>query len=335
MVTREVPRLRSGRLCAQAQRRGPHARRLAHLQADNACSSTSRASIPDKPSSCGGTNLRRRPCAGAATHGAGRGRGVRFRRWAGRYCPRARCRSRDAPMEGLHGRRDPNSPDDLEGARFCWLRRWMGLCIRRKDRPPALAFPDRAGGTKNPVYGGLQSTWPAASGVLVEDGVAYVAAGIVNYDQTYVYALDAETGRVKWANDTSGHLNAQARCGVSVQGHLLLHDGKLYMAGGTSVSPAVYDATDGKCLNDPNAVQKLTQNNVLFSENREAGSFLCSRTASWRAANPSIPTRSTRFTIRPSSRGSFCHPPRGATLSGRPIRRANGCFVSTTSTKRR
>ncbi len=118
-----------------------------------------------------------------------------------------------------------------------------------------------------PVYGALLSTWPAAGGVLVEDGVAYAAAGIVNYDQTYVYALDAATGQIKWKNDTSGHLNAQARCGVSVQGHLLLHDGRLYLAGGTSVSPAVYDAADGKCLNDPGVVQRLTQNNVLFSEN--------------------------------------------------------------------
>ena len=37
---------------------------------------------------------------------------------------------------------------------------------------------------------------------------------------------------------------------MSVQGHLLLHEGKLYLAGGTSVSPAVYDAATGKCLND-------------------------------------------------------------------------------------
>ncbi|HUS59647.1 MAG TPA: PQQ-binding-like beta-propeller repeat protein, partial [Planctomycetota bacterium] len=119
---------------------------------------------------------------------------------------------------------------------------------------------------KIPVYGALQSTWPAASGVLVEDGVAYVAAGIVNYDGTYVYALDAATGRLKWHNDTSGHLNAEARSGVSVQGHLLLHDGKLYMAGGNAVSPAIYDTQDGKCLNDPEQVQTLTQNNVLLTE---------------------------------------------------------------------
>ena len=104
---------------------------------------------------------------------------------------------------------------------------------------------------KIPVYDSLLSTWPAASGVLVEDGIAYIAAGIVNYDGTYVYALDAVTGRIKWQNNTSGHLDRQARTGVSVQGHQLLHDGKLYLASGTSLSPAVYNISDGKCLNDP------------------------------------------------------------------------------------
>ena len=103
---------------------------------------------------------------------------------------------------------------------------------------------------KIPVYGALLSTWPAASGVLVEDGIAYVAAGISNYDGIHVYALDAETGKIKWENYTSGHLNAEARTGVSVQGHLLLNDGKLYLAGGNAVSPAVYDIADGKCLNN-------------------------------------------------------------------------------------
>ena len=104
---------------------------------------------------------------------------------------------------------------------------------------------------KIPVYGSLQSTWPVASGVLVEDGVAYVAAGMINYDGTYVYALDAGTGAIKWQNNTSGHLDREARTGVSAQGHMLLHDGKLYLASGTSLSPAIYDVENGKCLNDP------------------------------------------------------------------------------------
>jgi len=104
---------------------------------------------------------------------------------------------------------------------------------------------------KIPVYGSLMSTWPTASGVMVEKGIAYVAAGIVNYDGTYVYALDAATGEIKWQNNTSGHLDRQARTGVSVQGHQMLNKGKLYLASGTSLSPAVYDITNGRCLNDP------------------------------------------------------------------------------------
>ncbi|HDY89488.1 MAG TPA: hypothetical protein ENH82_15415, partial [bacterium] len=50
---------------------------------------------------------------------------------------------------------------------------------------------------KMPVYGKLLSTWPAASGVLVEDGTAYFAAGISNFDGIHVYALDAESGEIK------------------------------------------------------------------------------------------------------------------------------------------
>ena len=119
---------------------------------------------------------------------------------------------------------------------------------------------------KIPVYGSLLSTWPAASGVLVEDGTAYVAAGIVNYDGTYVYALDATTGQIKWQNNTSGHLDRQARTGVSAQGHQLLHDGKLYLASGTSISPAVYDITDGKCLNNPALLRHFIQNNIITSQ---------------------------------------------------------------------
>ncbi len=104
---------------------------------------------------------------------------------------------------------------------------------------------------KIPVYGSLLSTWPVSGGVLVEDGIAYVTAGIMNYDGTYVFALDAETGQIKWQNNTSGHLDREARTGVSAQGHMLLHDGKLYLASGTSLSPAIYDIANGQCLNDP------------------------------------------------------------------------------------
>jgi outer membrane protein assembly factor BamB len=100
-----------------------------------------------------------------------------------------------------------------------------------------------------PIYGQLASRWPIGSGVLVDRGVVYAAAGIASYDGTHVFALDAATGRIRWQNHTSGHLPPDSVIGVSVQGHLLLHEDKLYMPGGNVVSPAVYDIRDGRCLN--------------------------------------------------------------------------------------
>ncbi len=100
------------------------------------------------------------------------------------------------------------------------------------------------------LYGNLASTWPVGSGVLVDDGVVYAAAGVTSYDGTHVYALDATSGRIRWQNNTSGRLMGEDQVtGVSVQGHLLLHDDTLYMAGGNVVSPAMYDVRDGRCLN--------------------------------------------------------------------------------------
>jgi outer membrane protein assembly factor BamB len=98
---------------------------------------------------------------------------------------------------------------------------------------------------KIPVYGSLYSTWPVGGGVLVEGPVAYAAAGIANYDGTHVYALDAATGKIRWQNNTSGITEGGQGSGAGVQGDLLLHRGKLYLAGGNRVPLACYDATNG------------------------------------------------------------------------------------------
>ncbi|MFH1924000.1 MAG: PQQ-binding-like beta-propeller repeat protein, partial [Planctomycetota bacterium] len=98
------------------------------------------------------------------------------------------------------------------------------------------------------VYGSLASTWPVNSGVLVHDGVAYFAAGIIDYDGTYVYALDAKTGAIRWQNNTCGHLSPELRKGVSAQGNLTIQGDQLLLAGGNQVSPARFELATGKCL---------------------------------------------------------------------------------------
>ncbi len=97
---------------------------------------------------------------------------------------------------------------------------------------------------KIPVYGSLQSTWPVGTGVLVANNVAYFAAGMNNYDGTHVYALDTVSGAIKWQNNDAGGTGAS----VGVQGDLLLYEDKLYLAGGSAASPAVFDITNGRCL---------------------------------------------------------------------------------------
>jgi outer membrane protein assembly factor BamB len=99
------------------------------------------------------------------------------------------------------------------------------------------------------VYGTLSSTWPVNSGVVVEDGVAYAAAGIIDTNGTCVYALDAITGNVKWQNSTCGRVNEETNKGVSAAGNLAIHDGKLLLAGGNEISPAMFDLATGKLLN--------------------------------------------------------------------------------------
>ena len=101
------------------------------------------------------------------------------------------------------------------------------------------------------VFGKLCSTWPVHSGALVHDGTVYAAGGLINYDGTHVVALDAATGRLKWQNSTSGHLNTKLREGVSAQGDLALCGDTLLLAGGNVASPGVYRLDGGKCLTPP------------------------------------------------------------------------------------
>jgi glucose dehydrogenase len=53
-------------------------------------------------------------------------------------------------------------------------------------------------------HGRMISLWPLRSGILVEDGIAYLAAGIFPAEGVFLFALDAKTGGEIWRNDSCG-----------------------------------------------------------------------------------------------------------------------------------
>lgn len=50
------------------------------------------------------------------------------------------------------------------------------------------------------------SRWPIRTGILVDNGTVYCVAGIWPAEGVYVYALEADTGKVVWCNDKGGYL---------------------------------------------------------------------------------------------------------------------------------
>ena len=98
------------------------------------------------------------------------------------------------------------------------------------------------------------SRWPLRSGVVVEDGIVCFTAGMWPAETVYAYALRAEDGTVIWKNNTSGqmylpqpHPPSVAMTGVTPQGYMVAHGGRLFVPTGRNV-PAAYDAETGKLL---------------------------------------------------------------------------------------
>ncbi len=86
-----------------------------------------------------------------------------------------------------------------------------------------------------PGNGRMISLWPVRTGLVVDDGTVYCTAGLFPEDGTYLAALDAKTGDVKYRQPIM----------VSPQGYVLASDQRLYLPTGRT-NPAIFTRAEGK-----------------------------------------------------------------------------------------
>ena len=114
----------------------------------------------------------------------------------------------------------------------------------------------------------MMSRWPVRTGVLVADGAAYFVAGMWNMEGVFAYAVEADTGKLIWCNDTlglynvalvdfptddpekqavgghSGEFAANGALGSNPQGNLLMSGDVLVIPNGNS-APTALDRRTG------------------------------------------------------------------------------------------
>ena len=96
--------------------------------------------------------------------------------------------------------------------------------------------------------GKIISLWPLRTGVLVDKGVAYFAAGVFPHESIFVCAVKADDGTLLWRNDSAGEIGyKQEYGGISPQGPILASETTLFVPSGRAM-PAAFSKDDGKLL---------------------------------------------------------------------------------------
>lgn len=129
---------------------------------------------------------------------------------------------------------------------------WL-YCVSAADGRLVWKFRGGPSPRKALGNGRLVSAWPARGGPVIRDNVVYFAASLWPFMGVFIYALEADTGEVRWVNDSNGPMymkqphSAPAFGGVAPQGALVATAKHLLVPGGRSV-PAVFDRQSGDFL---------------------------------------------------------------------------------------
>ena len=116
----------------------------------------------------------------------------------------------------------------------------VAYCLRAADG--AVVWRVVAAPTREKMIGQgrLISVWPIRTGVMIQGGVAYFAAGLFPAEGVYLLAVNAESGKTLWVND----LDRGGRGGPSPQGYMLASADSLWIT--SRVAPSRFSLTDGE-----------------------------------------------------------------------------------------
>ncbi len=123
-------------------------------------------------------------------------------------------------------------------------------CLSASDGELIWKFQGAPAGQKVLGNKRLISMWPSRGGAVVADETVYFSSSIWPFLGTFIYALDAETGAVRWVNDGTGAMyikqphSAPSFGGVAPQGAFAVSGSSLVVPGGRSV-PALFDRKTG------------------------------------------------------------------------------------------
>ena len=121
-------------------------------------------------------------------------------------------------------------------------------CLNAKDGTLVWKYRPSPADERIVGNGRLVSSWPLRTGMLVDNGVLYLTAGVFPYEGLYICAVNAETGNEIWKNDTSGDLAwGLDYGGMAPQGYLLASKKNLYVPSGRAM-PASFDRKTGKFI---------------------------------------------------------------------------------------
>jgi len=115
-------------------------------------------------------------------------------------------------------------------------------CLRAEDGSLVWKYRPAPAGRRILNNGRMISPWPCRTGVLVAGDTAYFGAGMLPWEESYLCAVDARTGKVE---GPGRYVKQQS--GVTMEGTLLASRRQLFSPQGR-VPPLLFDRADGKSL---------------------------------------------------------------------------------------